>query len=39
MHLTQDDNTVSNPPLLRDQQLSICNENGHSLVEDLNFDI
>ncbi|MCM1958076.1 dipeptide ABC transporter ATP-binding protein [Acinetobacter modestus] len=39
MHLTQDDNTVSNPALLRVKQLSIHNETGHRLVEDLSFDV
>ncbi len=39
MHLTQDDNTVSNPPLLRVQQLSIHDETGHCLVDDLSFDV
>ena len=39
MHSTQDDNTVSNPALLRVKQLSIHNETGHRLVEDLSFDV
>lgn len=39
MHLTQDDNTVSNPAVLRVKQLSIQNETGHRLVEDLSFDV
>lgn len=39
MHSTQDDNTVSNPALLRVKQLSIHNETGHRLVKDLSFDV
>ena len=39
MHSTQDDNTVSNPALLRVKQLSIHIETGHRLVKDLSFDV
>ena len=39
MHLTQDDNTVSNPALLRVSKLSIHDETGHCLVKDLSFDV
>ena len=39
MHSTKDDNTVSNPALLRVKQLSIHNETAHRLVKDLSFDV
>lgn len=39
MHLTQDDKQLDQSPLLRVQQLNICNETGQCLLESLSFDV